>query len=44
MDGGVLKRWGEGGSWKRWDGGMGIAGEDGLGTVLGDLWKGAERF
>lgn len=39
LDGGLLRRWGEGGSWKRWDGGQG---EGGMGAVLKGLgaWDG----
>lgn len=39
LDGGLLRRWGEGGSWKRWDGGQG---EGGMGAVLKGLgtWEG----
>lgn len=39
LDGGLLRRWGEGGSWKRWDGGQG---DGGMGAVLKGLgaWDG----
>lgn len=40
IDGGVLRRWGEGGSWKRWDG----RGEEGVEEILGGLWRGGGRF
>ncbi|MCJ1464049.1 mRNA cleavage and polyadenylation factor subunit [Pseudocyphellaria aurata] len=39
LDGGLLRRWGEGGSWKRWDGAQG---EGGMGAVLKGVgaWEG----
>lgn len=35
LDAGVLRRWGEGGSWRRWDGGMGVGGAEGEGVGVG---------